>query len=69
MKLACNDVVPNLGCDYVAEGDTAAEVQTNMTTHGGERHADLMAGKSPEEMQQAKTEMDAHISQLITAKN
>jgi hypothetical protein len=38
-----------------------------MMTHGGAAHADLMAGKSPEEMMQAKTEMDAHIRALLSA--
>lgn len=66
MNLACDAVVPGLGCDFVAEGDTVDAVHGAMMAHGGEAHSDLMAGKSPEEMMQAKEEMDAHIRQLIT---
>ena len=66
MKLACEEVVPNLGCDYVATGDTADEVHAAMMAHGGSTHANLMDGKSPEEMEQAGKEMDAHIRQLLT---
>ena len=66
MKLACEEVVPNLGCDYVATGETADEVQAAMMAHGGENHSDLMDGMSPEEMQKAGQEMGAHIRQLLT---
>ena len=69
MKLACDAVVPGLGCDFVADGESADHVHTAMMTHGGEKHSDLMAGKSPEEMMQAKDEMDGHIRQLIAAHN
>ena len=69
MKLACDAVVPGLGCGFVAQGDSADAVYLAMTDHGGEKQSDLMAGKSPEEMMQAKTEMDGHIRQLIAAHN
>jgi len=69
MKLACDAVVPGLGCDFVAVGESADEVYGAMTAHGGEAHADLMDGKSPQEMVQAKSEMEGHIRQLISAHN
>jgi predicted small metal-binding protein len=69
MELKCDDVVPGLGCDFVAKGSTAEEVHGAMMMHGGTVHANLMDGKSPQEMMQAKTEMDAHISELIAANN
>ena len=68
MKLACDEVVPNLGCDFVATGDSADEVQAAMMAHGGERHSNLMDGKSPEEMQIAGQEMAGHISQLLESR-
>lgn len=68
MQLACEEVVPDLGCDFVATGDTVAEVHAAMMAHGGEQHANLMDGKSPEEMQQAGAEMDAHIRQLLASR-
>lgn len=68
MELACEEVVPNLGCDYVATSDTADEVHAAMIAHGGANHANLMEGKSPEEMQQAGQEMDAHIRQLLSSR-
>jgi predicted small metal-binding protein len=67
MELKCDDVVSGLGCDYVASGNSVDEVHGAMMTHGGAAHADLMAGKSPDEMMQAKTEMDAHIRALLSA--
>lgn len=68
MELKCDDVVAGLGCDYVATGSTADEVHGAMMAHGGAAHGELMEGKSPAEMMQAKTEMDAHIRQLLSAK-
>jgi hypothetical protein len=65
MELACEEVVPNLGCDYVATGGSADEVHATMMGHGGENHSDLMDGKTPEEMQKAGQEMDAHIRGLL----
>lgn len=69
MELKCDDVVPGLGCNFVATGSTAEEVHGAMMAHGGVVHANLMDGKSPEEMVTAKTEMDAHIGQLVAANN
>lgn len=68
MNLACEEVVPSLGCDYVASGDTADDVHGAMMTHGGENHSNLMDGKTPEEMQQAGKEMDAHIRSLLAGR-
>ena len=65
MELACEEVVPDLGCDYVAIGDDADAVHVAMMAHGAANHADLMDGKSPAEMEQAGREMDAHIRQLL----
>jgi len=44
MKLECNAVVPDLGCDYVASGDTVDAVHDAMMAHGGQVHSDLMDG-------------------------
>lgn len=67
MKLACDAVVPGLGCDFVAEGETADAVHAAMMSHGGQMHADLMEGIPPEMREQKSREMDAHIRQLIAA--
>jgi hypothetical protein len=69
MKLACNAVVPGLGCDFLAEGETADAVHAAMMAHGGHEHANLMEGMPPEEQQRKAREMDAHIRQLIAANN
>jgi predicted small metal-binding protein len=65
MKLVCEEVVPDLGCDFVAIGDTADEVHAQMMEHGGATHSNLMEGKTPDEMEQAGAEMAAHIRQLL----
>ena len=65
MELACEAVVPNLGCDHVATGEDADAVHAAMMAHGAANHADLMDGMSPEEMERAGKEMDAHIRQLL----
>lgn len=69
MKLACDAVVPGLGCDYVAEGDSADAVREAMLAHGGAVHSNLMDGLSPAEMQTKAGEMDGHIRSLIAANN
>lgn len=69
MQLACEAVVPGLGCDFVANGESADSVYESMTNHGGEAHANLMDGKTPEEMTQMKAQMDVHIRQLIADNN
>ena len=66
MELKCDDVVSGLGCDFVATGDSSDAVRDAMLGHGGAVHADLMAGMSPEEAQQAYGEMVSHIERLIT---
>jgi predicted small metal-binding protein len=65
IKLACNDVVAGLGCEYVAEGDTPDQVHDAMMAHGGATHGDLMAGMSHEEATTAKDQMAARIKGLI----
>ena len=57
MKLKCDDVMPGLGCDFVAEGATKEDVVQKMMEHGDSMHADLMQGKSEEEKQQATVAM------------
>ncbi len=69
MKLACNAVVPDLGCDYVATGDTVDAVHDDMMAHGGQVHSDLMDGMSEAEMAQAGQEMSEHIKALVVANN
>lgn len=69
MKLACDAVVPGLGCDFVATGESSDHVYDAMTIHGGEVHSNLMDGKTPQEMVQMKGEMDVHIRQLIATHN
>ena len=69
MELACNDVVPGLGCDFVAHGAISGEVHGAMLEHGGVVHASLLDGLSAEVAGQKKNEMDAHIRQLIAANN
>lgn len=65
MQLACEEVVPGLGCDFVATGESADDVHATLMAHGGESHSSLMDGMSPEEMEKAGREMDAHIRQLL----
>ncbi len=69
MKLECNAVVPDLGCDYVASGDTVDAVHDDMMAHGGQVHSDLMDGMSEAEMAQAGQEMSEHIKALVVANN
>ena len=57
MKLKCDDVMPGLGCDFVAEGATKEEVVQKMMEHGNVVHADLMEGKSEEEQKMAMETM------------
>ena len=65
MELACDAVVPGLGCDYVTSEHSAEAAHAAMMAHGGDAHANLMEGKSPVEMLQMKDEMDAHIKKLL----
>lgn len=67
MQLLCSDVVPGLGCDFVAHGDDAAEVHAVMMAHGAQVHSALMEGKTSDEMSRAKEEMDDHILGLLSA--
>lgn len=65
MQLACDSVVPGLGCEYVATGSTADATHSAMTAHGRDAHANLMKGKTDTETEQLKSKMDTHIQQLI----
>ena len=65
MKLACEEVVPGLGCEYVAHGDDVQSVHTAMMDPGGEANLVLMDGASEEEMVRMKEEMESHIFDLL----
>ncbi len=65
MQLACEEVVPGLGCEYVAVGDDVATVEAAMMAHGGDAHSDLLDGSSPEEIARMKNEMESHIRDLL----
>lgn len=68
MELRCEQVVPDLGCSFVATGSTIEDTQAAMMAHGGKTHAHLMEGKTPAEMEQAAAEMAAHIRRLLEAR-
>ena len=63
MKLACE------GCDAVVEGETADALHAAMMAHGEEAHSNFFEGKSPDEMEEMKKMMDAHVRQMITDQN
>ena len=63
MKLACE------GCAVVVEGETADELHAAMMAHGEEAHSNLFDGKSPDDIQQMKQMMDAHVRQMIADQN
>lgn len=67
MDLKCDAVVPGLGCEYVASGDTPEAVKDAMMVHGAEAHANLMADVPEGEREARHQEMGEHISQLIAA--
>jgi predicted small metal-binding protein len=46
---------------FVAKGETEEEVMMKMDQHAKEMHADMMAGKSEEEMMQMKEMMKMKI--------
>jgi hypothetical protein len=69
MQLACDSVVPGLGCEYVATGHSADATHAAMMAHGGDAHANLMEGKTDTEMMQMKEKMDADIRRLIDHHN
>jgi len=50
-----------MDCDYVAEGATKEEAMENSKTHAMEAHADMMQGKSDEEMNDMKAMMEGAV--------
>lgn len=63
MKLACE------GCDVVVEGETADALHAAMMAHGDEGHSNHFDGKSPDEVQQMRKMMDAHVRKMIAEQN
>lgn len=63
MKLACE------GCDSVTEGETADALHAAMMAHGDEAHSNRFNSKSPDEIQEMKKMMDAHVRQMIADQN
>ena len=63
MKLACE------GCDAVVEGETTDALHAAMMAHGEEAHSNFFEGKSPDEIEEMKKMMDAHVRQMITDQN
>ena len=66
MQLACSDVIPGIDCDFVAQGDDAAEVHAVMMAHGAQVHSALVDGLTADETSRANAEMDAHIVGLLS---
>jgi predicted small metal-binding protein len=66
MQLACSDVIPGITCDFVAQGDDAAEVHAVMMAHSAEAHSSLVDGLAGDEAGRASAEMDAHILELLS---
>ena len=63
MKLVCE------GCGAVVEGETADAVHNAMMAHGDEVHSNHFDGKSPDEIQQMRQMMEAHVRQMIADQN
>ncbi len=66
MQLACGDVVPGIACDFVAQGDDAAEVHAVMIAHGAQVHSALVEGLTAEDAKRANDEMEAHVLGLLS---
>lgn len=63
MRLACE------GCGWATEADTANELHAAMMAHGDEAHSNHFDGKSPDEIQEMKKMMGAHVRQMIADQN
>lgn len=66
MHLKCDDVVNGLGCDFVAKGETSADLKADIMRHGDGAHADLLHGLDSDLMQQRKIAMSEQIDEMIT---
>jgi predicted small metal-binding protein len=54
-SLSCQDM--GMSDDFVAKGETEEDVIEKMTEHAKEMHADMMEGKSEEDMMKMKEMM------------
>jgi predicted small metal-binding protein len=61
--LSCKDMGGS--DDFVAKGETEQEVMDMMEKHVKEMHADMMEGKSEEEMTKMKEEMKIKMKEEI----
>lgn len=65
MKLKCTDLIGG-DCPFIAEGAAQEDVIKSMMEHGDSVHADLMAGKSPQEAEAAVQAMTEKMKASIT---
>lgn len=65
MQLACDEVTPGQGCDYIAHGDDVATVHSAMMAHTGQAHEILLGAGSHEERALMQQEMESHIFDLL----
>ena len=63
-KLGCRDL-GGIDCDFVATGNTYAEVKKNLYAHAGESHKDVLASMSEDKMK----EMDQLMDKLLAEQN
>ena len=68
MQLACSDVLPGLGCDFVAQGDDASEVHAAMMAHESQVHSALTDGMRGDDMGRATEEIEDRILHLLSGK-
>lgn len=59
MKLVCE------GCDAVVEGETADELHAAMMAHSEDVHSNVFAGKTPEQAEDLRQQVDDHVRKMI----
>jgi predicted small metal-binding protein len=59
--LKCADVA-GIACDFVATGETDAEVKAKLAEHGASAHADMMNGMTEEQKAAMATKIDGMLA-------
>lgn len=65
MYLACDEIAPGNGCDFIAQGDDADSVVVALLDHRADVHADWYEGQTSGEVEAANVETEAYIRSLL----
>ena len=69
MQLSCSDIMPGLGCAFVAVSSTPANLHGAVVTHISLAHGELADDVSEQGLEEFREEIDLRVLEMVSALN